>query len=72
MRKARLVRPARPLAYEVYGHRIVLSGQEGAWRLAVDREQRPGVFDTVADAWVAGVREADRLGPAGRSAPAGR
>jgi hypothetical protein len=54
--------PERPasLVFDIPGHRLVISGREGRWRLTVDERPHPGGFATTAEAWAAGVREAER------------
>jgi hypothetical protein len=49
------------VAYQVAEHRVLLSGREGAWNVDVDEKTLPNGFATEAEAWEAGVREADRL-----------
>jgi hypothetical protein len=56
------VRKAVPVSsYEVGGHLIHLSGFEGRWSVTVDKAAHHTSFATRAEAWEAGVREADRL-----------
>jgi hypothetical protein len=47
--------------YEVGTHRLHLSGREGRWTVTVDETACSSSFATRAEAWEAGVREADRL-----------
>ena len=56
------VAPARPvLRYEVREHQVRITQlQPGRWAVALDEQELPGSFDNRADAWEAGVREADR------------
>lgn len=56
--------PFAPIAatFDVGSHRIrVTKVAEGRWVLAVDGSESQGAFGSQADAWEAGVREADRL-----------
>jgi len=53
--------PPQGLAFQVARHQVWVSGEKGAWRVAVDGAPCPGEFATVAEAWAVGVREADRL-----------
>jgi len=47
--------------YEVGSHVVrVTRISEGRYGVAVDEEEVPSTFGTQADAWEAGVREADR------------
>lgn len=62
-------RPPEVLVYEIASHRVRVSGHEGAWRVDVDRAACPVGFATVAEAWAAGVREADRLDRLARGEP---
>jgi hypothetical protein len=49
-------------AFTVPGHGLVVSGREGAWVVTVDGVPAgPHGFATMAEAWAAGVREAQRL-----------
>ncbi len=54
--------PVRPtLRYEVGTHQLRITQLvPGRWLLALDDQQLSGSFDTRAEAWEAGVREADR------------
>jgi len=55
--------PAAPIVarYEVGPHVVrVTRISEGRYGVAVDEEEVPSTFGTQADAWEAGVREADR------------
>jgi hypothetical protein len=70
-KRVKIVPPQRPVtatSYEIYGRRVVLSGREGDWRVTVDQVAYGASFPTVAAAWAAGVREADRLQRSGRGA----
>jgi hypothetical protein len=52
----------RPTTFEVGDHKLVVAKiQEGRWTVAVDGRAVDLRFDTQADAWEAGVREASRL-----------
>ncbi|HSB20893.1 MAG TPA: hypothetical protein VLD85_12850 [Anaeromyxobacteraceae bacterium] len=54
--------PSRSKVFEIPGHELLVSGHEGAWRVTVDGvAESPLVFATEAEAWAAGVREAERL-----------
>jgi hypothetical protein len=49
-------------AFTVPGHGLVVSGHEGSWVVTVDgAPASPHGFATMAEAWAAGVREAQRL-----------
>jgi len=52
--------PAPPVTFQVGSHRIRVGGQPGSWQVSVDESQIDQSFHTAADAWEAGVREADR------------
>jgi hypothetical protein len=53
---------AVPLSFEVGSHTIrVAKVMEGRWTVTVDNGPSPSSYATQADAWEAGVREADRL-----------
>ncbi|HEY7724921.1 MAG TPA: hypothetical protein VH880_06285 [Anaeromyxobacteraceae bacterium] len=52
---------SRSSTYKVAEHRVFLSGRTGAWNVNVDEKSLPNGFATEAEAWEAGVREADRL-----------
>lgn len=54
--------------YQAWKHQVRLSSTSGRWAVAVDETTLPGWFVTPADAWAAGVREADRLEAAWREA----
>jgi hypothetical protein len=54
-------RPVLASSYEVRGHCVRLSGFEGRWSVSVDETAYHTSFATQAEAWEAGVREADRL-----------
>lgn len=48
--------------FDVGSHRVcVTKMMEGRWTVAVDGAGNPDSFRSQADAWEAGVREADRL-----------
>jgi hypothetical protein len=52
----------RPTTFEVGEHKLlVVKVHEGRWTVAVDGAPIDATFGTQADAWEAGVREADRL-----------
>jgi hypothetical protein len=52
----------RPTTFEVGEHKLVVAKiQEGRWSVEVDGRAIDLRFDTQADAWEAGVREARRL-----------
>jgi hypothetical protein len=56
-------------SFTIPGHELLVPGHEGAWLVTVDRTPRlPSGYATLAEAWVAGVREAERLEKAGREA----
>jgi hypothetical protein len=51
-----------PSSFQVGSHTIrVQKVMEGRWTVAVDDGASPSSYATQADAWEAGVREADRL-----------
>ncbi len=61
--------PRIVLRYDVQGHEVRLTQLvPGRWAVALDEEQLAGSFDSRADAWEAGVREADRRNSTLRSA----
>jgi len=47
--------------YVVGNHQILVSRAEGRWGVIVDNVALTNWFLTQAEAWAAGVREADRL-----------
>jgi hypothetical protein len=49
------------VSYEVGAHLVQLWGCEGRWSVSVDKAAFETSFATRAEAWEAGVREADRL-----------
>jgi hypothetical protein len=54
--------PTRPTTFEVGAHKLVVTKlQERRWMVAVDGRSVDRTYDTQADAWEAGVREATRL-----------
>ena len=59
------VPPPPPLLYDVAGHEVCLERIGSWWTVAVDGCALPFRFEHAADAWSAGVGEADRLAPAG-------
>lgn len=62
---SRATQPPRPIAppvtFQVGNHRVRVGGQPGTWEVSVDDGVIGQTFATAADAWEAGVREADRL-----------
>lgn len=53
---------SHPTTFEVGAHALVVTKVlEGRWRVAVDGKPLDASFGTQADAWEAGVREADRV-----------
>jgi len=54
---------ARPTAFAVRDHGVVVAQVMPAWRwtVSVDGSLLDGTFQTQAEAWEAGVREAERL-----------
>jgi hypothetical protein len=53
--------PRRPLPFKVGLHEVSAWQDHGRWFIAVDGAAMPTWFRTLADAWTAGVTEADRL-----------
>ena len=54
--------PSIPSSFHVGAHVVrVTKVMEGRWTLTVDEAPGPNSYATQADAWEAGVREADRL-----------
>jgi hypothetical protein len=54
--------PTRPSTFEVGVHKLVLTKvMERRWTVAVDSRVLDASFDTQAEAWEAGVRDARRL-----------
>lgn len=54
--------PIHPITFEVGEHKLVLTKvMERRWTVAVDSRLLEASFDTQADAWEAGVRDARRL-----------
>ncbi|MBI5069107.1 MAG: hypothetical protein HZB56_12795 [Deltaproteobacteria bacterium] len=51
---------APPITFEVGKHRVRVGGQPGTWQVSVDERSLDRTYATAADAWEAGVREADR------------
>jgi len=52
----------RPVTFDVGEHKLVVTMlQEGRWTVAVDGRLLDASFETQADAWQAGVREAHRV-----------
>jgi len=52
----------RPVTFDVGEHKLVVTKLlEGRWTVAVDGRPLDASFETQADAWQAGVREAYRL-----------
>jgi hypothetical protein len=58
----------RPTTFEVRDHKLIVAKvMERRWTVTVDSRLLDASFDTQADAWEAGVREAHRLdGPPGK------
>lgn len=52
---------SKPQAFEVSGHQVLLTEENGVWHVAVDQTLDPHRYESAADAWSAGVGEADRL-----------
>jgi hypothetical protein len=66
MRRAPITIPdavvTRPTTFAVGDHTLVLAmAMEGRWTVTVDARPLSGSYDTEADAWEAGVRDAHRL-----------
>lgn len=61
LKKPAIVRTSKPQAFEVSGHQVLLTEENGAWHVSVDQAADPRRFESAADAWAAGVGEADRL-----------
>ena len=66
MRRAPIAVPdavvTRPTTFAVGDHTLVLQmAMEGRWTVTVDARPLAGSYDTEADAWEAGVRDAHRL-----------
>jgi len=62
-----------PTQFEIGRHLVKVSMvMEGRWTVAVDEGPVPGSYRTQADAWEAGVREADRIDRSGALGPPGR
>lgn len=52
----------RPTTFHVGEHTLIVAKvMEGRWTVAVDGQKLDASFETQADAWEAGVREAHRL-----------
>ena len=47
--------------FQVGSHRVSTSLLRTRWSVTVDRKPVPGWFGTEAEAWAAGVQEADRV-----------
>lgn len=61
-RFGRVEQPSSSQVFEIPGHQLTVSGHEGVWRVTIDGVAgSPLSFTTVAEAWAAGVREAERL-----------
>jgi hypothetical protein len=59
--------PRLPVSFQAGGHVVrVTKVMQGRWTMAVDNGESAGSWATEADAWEAGVREADRLDRAQR------
>ncbi len=54
-------KPVLAGSYDVGGHLVRLLGFEGRWSVTIDENAYATSFATRAEAWEAGVREADRL-----------
>jgi hypothetical protein len=52
---------ALPVSYTVGKHAVVVIPRDRNWSVSVDGAATPTTFGTQAEAWEAGVREADRL-----------
>ncbi len=54
---------ARPTSFLVGDHSVVVAQVTPSWRWTVTVDGRPleGTFETQAEAWEAGVRDADRV-----------
>jgi hypothetical protein len=50
-----------PVVFRVGTHAVKVSGGNGVWSYAVDDQAGDQSFATEAEAWEAGVREADRI-----------
>jgi hypothetical protein len=50
-----------PVVFRVGTHSVKVSGGNGVWMFAVDEAAGASSYATEAEAWEAGVREADRL-----------
>lgn len=51
-----------PSTFEVGKHLLrITKVMEGRWSVSIDENRHPSTFATQAEAWEAGVREADRL-----------
>jgi hypothetical protein len=61
LKKPTKVRASKPQAFEVSGHQVLLTEENGAWHVSVDQAADPRRFESAAEAWAAGVGEADRL-----------
>jgi hypothetical protein len=53
--------PARSCSFQVGAHLLLLSCAEGRWTVTVDSVAFETWYTSEAEAWEAGVREADRL-----------
>jgi hypothetical protein len=53
--------PRIPVVFRVGTHAVKVSGGSGVWSFAVDDRAGQSSFATEAEAWEAGVREADRI-----------
>jgi hypothetical protein len=52
---------ALPVTFAVGSHSVVVAPKDRHWSVSVDGTVLTGFFATEAEAWEAGVREADRL-----------
>jgi hypothetical protein len=56
-----------PVTFHVGSHLVRVSGRTGVWSADVDGTALSHSYGTQAEAWEAGVREADRLDRLGRA-----
>jgi hypothetical protein len=52
---------ALPVTFTVGTHAVVVAPRDRCWSVSVDGTPAASTFGTQAEAWEAGVREADRL-----------
>ena len=50
-----------PTTFQVGEHAVVVQRQQQRWAVSVDSAPVPATFETQAEAWEAGVREAARV-----------